>query len=738
MSYWSTISLKAALLRLLAMTFLLVMVLAGLGIAIYEARTYQQRVEAQVNGQLEVVALNLQAALDFDDRESALETLRTLALDPRFVAAFVYRENGELFARFVTPLGDALEVKDNVANESTDAARLLRVATPVQYDGEVTATIHSVYRLSQLTDRLPQYFIVLGVLIVALGVMTALQYLAVEKLIAKPARELASIARVMSRRSSEDTRLPENEIQQLRVDFEQMLDALTERESRLQSQQDRMQLALKAAQQGVWELNPASGAMVWDSAMFEITGLSEEHFSPSWFGLLQLVREEDAELLEASRNRLLSEGRTEKAVFRWSHREKGERHLEVVGRLYAAETGSPGVIRGVIRDVTDTVNSERALRESELQFRRLIMQSPVAMSVIDIAADISLVNDAFIKLFGYARAELTNVAVWWPLAYPDPDYRAHVIAEWLKRLESMERTGNPFVPMEVSVRCNDGEYRYVEFTAQQIGERTLVIALDLTQRKRAEEQVTRLNEQLEQRVRDRTQELEIANRELEGFSYSVSHDLRAPLRAISGFGAALNQEYRNKLDADGQGYLDRMLIASQRMGQLIDDLLRFSRLSRTDMLQEPIDMTELAKQAWADLQDISEESLGPLQMMELPSACGDRGLVKQVLVNLLANAVKFSRHRQPREVVVFTERIDGETIYGVRDNGVGFNMAYVDKLFGVFHRLHRAEEFEGTGVGLALCRRIVERHGGRIWAESEPNEGATFRFTLSAANSTKV
>jgi light-regulated signal transduction histidine kinase (bacteriophytochrome) len=258
----------------------------------------------------------------------------------------------------------------------------------------------------------------------------------------------------------------------------------------------------------------------------------------------------------------------------------------------------------------------------------------------------------------------------------------------------------------------------------------IITMIDLTARKRAETEILELNAVLEERVRQRTVELEIANRELESFSYSVSHDLRAPLRAISGFGTALRADYSEQLDEDGRNYLERMLNASNRMSLLIDDLLRFSRLSRTAVVPETVDMNALFNEVWSELHEANIGSNSEIRIDPLPPCQADRGLLKQVVFNLLNNAAKFSRNSQPSQIHVFCQQLDHQPVYGVRDNGVGFDMGYADKLFGVFQRLHRSEEFEGTGVGLALCRRVIERHGGRIWAESSPGKGAVFYFTL--------
>ena len=226
--------------------------------------------------------------------------------------------------------------------------------------------------------------------------------------------------------------------------------------------------------------------------------------------------------------------------------------------------------------------------------------------------------------------------------------------------------------------------------------------------------------------------LAAANRELEAFSYSVSHDLRAPLRAMDGFSRILLEDYAQALPDDGRRYLQIVRDSARQMGELVDDLLTFSRLGRQALEPRPVDPARLARDAWADLRHEWEGRPVELRVCDLPTAEGDPTLLRLVFSNLLGNAVKFSRARTPAVMAVGWKQLGAEVAYFVQDNGVGFDMRYHDKLFGVFQRLHRAEDFEGTGVGLAIVQRIVHRHGGRVWAEAAPDRGATFYFTLGS------
>jgi light-regulated signal transduction histidine kinase (bacteriophytochrome) len=249
--------------------------------------------------------------------------------------------------------------------------------------------------------------------------------------------------------------------------------------------------------------------------------------------------------------------------------------------------------------------------------------------------------------------------------------------------------------------------------------------------KRAEQDARRLAAELEQRVRDRTARLEAANRELESFAYSVSHDLRAPLRGIDGFSQALLEDYHDKLDAEGQDYLRRVRAASQRMGRLIDDILQLSRLNRTDMKREEVDLSVIAARVIAELQ-AADPTRYDMCVDITPglAAAGDARLLEVVLVNLLGNAWKFTSKTEKARIEFGVTESHGKCVFFVRDNGVGFDMAYVDRLFGAFQRLHTEAEFPGTGIGLATVQRIIRRHGGEVWAEGAVGKGATFSFTL--------
>ena len=384
------------------------------------------------------------------------------------------------------------------------------------------------------------------------------------------------------------------------------------------------------------------------------------------------------------------------------------------------------------RRLTDALTSllaYRDLQDSEQRYRTLFNVMDEGVAINEIVRDeqgnvvdyvILEVNPAFTQNSVYTAADVIGGR-----ATDLYQMRPEFIREWWRKHAQLQQVIHTEMYHEPS-----GRWFHIT-TTPPTGNRFATFSTDITDRKSTEAEIRHFNQELEQRVRDRTTQLEAVNKELEAFAYSVSHDLRTPLRHIDGFLELLQQQINGDLNERSQHYMNAISDAARRMGQLIDDLLAFSRMGRHELSKTPIDLDGLIQEVIRELApEIHGRSIH-WQITSLPTITGDRAMLRQALVNLFANALKFTRQRQPAEIEIgWLPGQDNEIIVFIRDNGVGFEMAYADKLFGVFQRLHHADEFEGTGIGLASVRRIVDRHGGRVWAEGHVNQGATFYVSL--------
>ena len=407
-------------------------------------------------------------------------------------------------------------------------------------------------------------------------------------------------------------------------------------------------------------------------------------------------------------------------------RRKGGAEFPVEVSLTPLEIGEDALISSAIRDITDRHRAAEALKASEERLQMAVEAAQFGVWDLDLASDRAFRSLRHDQIFGYDSLQ--------------PEWGAEIAESHVVpgdrerfRLSFAEAFKTNGFSLECRIhRAGDGSLRWISALGRVYRNlkgkpaRMMGVVADITERKNAEQQLERHRQHLARS----NAELAAVNKELEAFSYSVSHDLRAPLRHIDGFARILKEEHAAGLSEEGHRYLDRVMQAATQMGHLVDDLLNLARIGRREMEVKKANLDEIVRHAMENLIKVDGERKIEWHIEPLPETECDPGLLKLVFSNLLSNAVKFTRDRQPAVIEVGTRKSRGATVFFVRDNGVGFDPQYADKLFGVFQRLHRQDEFEGTGIGLATVQRIIHRHGGEVWAESQPGKGSTFFFTL--------
>jgi PAS domain S-box-containing protein len=467
---------------------------------------------------------------------------------------------------------------------------------------------------------------------------------------------------------------------------------------------------------GFVECNPKT-LEIFGCTWEQIIGKPPYNFSPPF---QPDGRESKEKALEKARAAIAGEPQ----CFDWKHCRYDGTLFDAEVSLSALRLGDKVLTQAIVRDTTERRRSERALQESE-ELHRAVVESVADGIAVTVDTDRVFVNKGFLEIHGLKEASQV-------LGLPLDQFIFEEDRETVKdRVLARQRGESIDELVEYRIRRTDGEIRTVQASAVTIeykGEPAILAVLrDITPIKKAEMEILRLNRELEQHV----QELRDANEELETFNSTVSHDLRLPLIALNGLSRKIVEKYAQGFDEKLLDYMSVIRRNVTRMEQLIEDLLAYSRVGKGAMGHSAFSMEELAVSVMRDLGEIYPD--GEISITSLPPSVGDERMIRQVLTNLFSNAFKFTRDKQPRTVEMRGWAEAEENVYCVSDNGAGFDMLHKEKLFNVFQRLHTSDQFEGTGVGLAIVKRIVTLHGGRVWAEGKPGLGATFYFTLPRA-----
>lgn len=481
----------------------------------------------------------------------------------------------------------------------------------------------------------------------------------------------------------------------------------------LRQSEERLRLMIESVKDyALIMLDPDGRVVSWNNGAQRIKGYTAEEIIGQHFSRFYPAPDVSSGLPGKALTTAAAEGRFEHEG--WRVRKDGSQFWADV--IITAVRDQGGRLLGFVKVTRDLTERKRAEEERN----RFFNVSRDLMCIAGFDGFFKALNPAWEPTLGFSRQELQARPF---IEFVHPDDRAATLFQSEKIAAGQET-----IHFENRYVCRDGSYRWLAWGARPVVPEQLIYATarDVTEQKRAEERIQRLNEELKRHA----EQLETANKELEAFSYSVSHDLRAPLRHIDGFVKLLDKQAREKLDERSRRYLSIVADSARQMGVLIDDLLVFSRMSRTELRRSKVALNALVHEAVDALQMETSGRRITWKIGELPEVEADPAMLRQVWINLVANAVKYTRPRNPAEIEVGCAAANGEFVFFVRDNGVGFDMQYEHKLFGVFQRLHRAEEFEGTGIGLANVRRIISRHGGRTWAEGKPDGGATFYFSL--------
>lgn len=721
--------IQKKLMRIILLISGAILIVTSTAFFTYESYAFRQNTTQKLSTLAQVIATNSTAALAFEDHKTATEILTALRAEPHIIAAALFDNKGVLFSRY--PLNAS-------ANEFPASPGMDHFLFTGSYLEGFQPVIEGKRRLGTLYVKsdlggMYQRFRLVGIttmFVIALSLLLAYVLSKIlQKSITKPIKGLAHAARIISLDNDFSVRAVKSgndELGYLTDSFNGMIQQIQERDISLHDINRKIERSEKRYRH-LFENNPLSMWVIDESAdiFLDVNEAAIAHYGYTRQEFLSMstmdIRpdEEKERYQKYTRKEGYNQGT-------WEHRKKDGTliYVEVFAHNLSFEGRKARLI--LVNDITERIKAEEQLNVTikEISDYKFALDESSIVAITDQKGIIKHVNSNFCTISKYSVDELLG-----------QDHRiinsGHHSKEFIRNLWITIANGRIWKG-ELKNRAKDGTSYWVDTTIvpfiDEKGKPYQYIAIraDITGRKLAEEENDRLSQDLELRVKQRTEELE-------AFSYSVSHDLRAPLRAINGFAKMVDEQYSAVFDPEATRLFKRIGENAKKMGALIDDLLEFSKLGKKEIHRSPVQMTELAEETLSEINTTLHHKAS-VHIHPLHAAHVDNTLIKQVMLNLISNALKYSSKVEKPAIEITSYRAGDEIIYSVSDNGVGFDNQYAGKLFGVFQRLHLQKDFEGTGVGLALVKRIIDKHGGRVWAEGELNKGATFFFSLPTNN----